>query len=122
MVARPVLQRERSLLNALFEFLLVGDVWGTRLESDNPQTRHEQNTFPKRSIRRCLGDAAGDEEPVGQNYHHTSTVSHSIGWMQTFFFELQYLLQTEYQRDTNMQTRSTSENYLKIAHQSKRQL
>ena len=37
---------------------------GTRLGSDVPQTRHERNTSPKRSIR-CglwdgLGDATGD--------------------------------------------------------------
>nr|XP_051226621.1 uncharacterized protein LOC127344397 [Lolium perenne] len=37
-----------------------GGVWGTRLGSDVPQTRHERNTSPKRSIRRGLGDGLGD--------------------------------------------------------------
>lgn len=37
-----------------------GGVWGTRLGSDVPQRRHEQNTSPKRSIRRGLGDVLGD--------------------------------------------------------------
>jgi hypothetical protein len=37
-----------------------GGVWGTRLGSDVPQTRHEQNTSLKRSIRRVLGDGLGD--------------------------------------------------------------
>jgi hypothetical protein len=40
--------------------MFEGGVWGTRLGSDVPQRRHEQNTFPKRSIRRDLGDALGD--------------------------------------------------------------
>jgi hypothetical protein len=35
-------------------------VRGTQLGSDVPQTRHEENASPKRSIRRHLGDALGE--------------------------------------------------------------
>jgi hypothetical protein len=44
----------------LFEFLFGDGVWGTRLESDVSQTRHEQNTSSKRFIRRGLGDGLED--------------------------------------------------------------
>ena len=36
-----------------------GCVWGTRLGSDVPQTRHEQNTSPQHSIRRGLVGVLG---------------------------------------------------------------
>jgi hypothetical protein len=36
-----------------------GSVWGMRLGSDVSQTRHEENTSPKRSIWRRLGTLWG---------------------------------------------------------------
>ena len=53
-----------------------GGVWGTRLGGDGPQTRHEQNTSPKRSIRRGLrdglGDATGDALSTLRQFHKLS--------------------------------------------------
>ena len=34
-----------------------GRVWGTRLGTDTPQTRHEAEESPKRKIRHALGDS-----------------------------------------------------------------
>ena len=41
-------------------YLFGGRICRTRLGSDVPQTRHEENASLKGSIRRRVGDAAGD--------------------------------------------------------------